>query len=73
MQLRLNTPENTRRSLCRLLRHHVSMPADPDQTAKFRAAIYGFSTLLAYDRAAEVSEVAAKLTELDRRLAEAGR
>ena len=46
-----------------------------DATAKFRSlAIYGFSApCWQFDRAAEVSEVAAKLTELDRRLAEAGR
>ena len=73
LQLRLNSAQNVRRSLCRLIRAHAAAPPDPDATAKFRACIYAFSTLAQLDKMAEAGEVAAQLRELERRLAELGR
>ena len=73
LQLRLNSAQNVRRSLCRLIRAHAAAPPDPDATAKFRAAVYGFSTLAQLDKMAEAGEVAAQLRELERRLTELGR
>ena len=73
MQLRLNNRQNARRSLARLIRDFASAPdADPEVDRltidRFRAAVYGLSQLLAYDRAAEELAIADRLDAIESRL-----
>ena len=68
-QLRLNTRAAARASLSRVLRDFDRQEASPRATAKFRATCAALRLLLDFDRAAEADALAARLAELEERLA----
>ena len=72
--LRLNTKRNVRASLARIIREfdRLAAPSGGD-IGKFRATVHAMSVLLAYDKAIEEDEIAARLDAIEARLAEHGR
>ena len=68
VQLRLNTRDNARRSLARLIRDfHADPAADVD---RFKALVHALNVLLAYDKTAEELALGERLDAIEAALAE---
>ena len=66
-RLTLNTRDNARRSLARLIREfHADPDADPD---RFKATVHALSVLLQFDRAAAELDLHARLDAIEAALA----
>ena len=67
-QLRINTRQNARKSLTRIIRE---FDADPEANhVRFKAMLHGFNTLLAYDKVAEETELLERIEALEQRVQE---